>query len=313
MQWSDPTNKREPRVAKKTLAAEFTRPAAGLAFTVLPDPDTYAPQTGFVDGFPAGRDASGTTAWGVHCYGVIGVGRDNAADSGGGTELYVVIGHAPRQLDRNITVLGRVAQVVAEYDSPLIVPTSRSLVMTAARETVQAAYVSAGRLDAYNEESVYYLTDEQFGFVAAVSGTMVRDKPAACFYFGQFFAESLHRALDVGGDAFVAVFGRVHADHDQPVLRIALVPFLDVRHRAERRCEREGELAVHHVQQHRRRALVGDVLELHPGHALQQRDAHVPDRAAARRAVLHLPGPRAGQRDQAAHVPHRHRRMHRHQ
>lgn len=110
VQWSDPTNKREPRVAKKTLAAEFTRPAAGLAFTVLPDPDTYAPQTGFVDGFPAGRDASGTTAWGVHCYGVVGVGRDNAADSGGGTELYVVIGHAPRQLDRNITVLGRVVQ-----------------------------------------------------------------------------------------------------------------------------------------------------------------------------------------------------------
>ncbi len=90
-----------------------------------------------------------------------------------------------------VTVLGRVAQVVADYDSPLIVPTSRSLVMTAARETVQAAYVSAGRLDAYNEDSVYYLTDEQFGFVAAVSGLMVREKPAACFYFGQFFAESL--------------------------------------------------------------------------------------------------------------------------
>jgi len=90
-----------------------------------------------------------------------------------------------------VTVLGRVAQVVAEYDAPLMVPTSRSLVMTAARETVQAAYIAAGRVDAYNEESVYYLTDEQFGFVAAVSGTMVREKPAACFYFGQFFAESL--------------------------------------------------------------------------------------------------------------------------
>jgi hypothetical protein len=90
-----------------------------------------------------------------------------------------------------VTVLGRVAQVVAEYDSPLLVPTSRSLVMTAARETVQAAYVAAGRIDAYNEDSVYYLTDEQFGFVAAVSGLMVREKPAACFYFGQFYAESL--------------------------------------------------------------------------------------------------------------------------
>jgi len=46
----------------------------------------------------------------VHCYGTVGAGRDNAADSGGGTELYVVIGHAPRQLDRNITVVGRIVQ-----------------------------------------------------------------------------------------------------------------------------------------------------------------------------------------------------------
>lgn len=108
VQWSDPANARQPRTAKKTLAGEFTRAAAGLSFTVLPDPDTYAPQTGFVDGFPAARDESQETAWAVHCYGTVGVGRDNDANSGGGTELYVVIGHAPRQLDRNITVLGRV-------------------------------------------------------------------------------------------------------------------------------------------------------------------------------------------------------------
>lgn len=110
VQWSDPTSARQPRGAKKTLAAEFTRPLQGLSFTVLPDPDTYAPQTGFVDGFAAARDPSNGIAWAAHCYGVLGVGRDNAADSGGGTELYVVTGHAPRQLDRNITVLGRVVQ-----------------------------------------------------------------------------------------------------------------------------------------------------------------------------------------------------------
>ncbi|WP_349261156.1 peptidylprolyl isomerase [Povalibacter sp.] len=110
VQWSDPTGARPLGAAKKTLPGEFTRPAQGLSFTALPDPDTYAPQTGFVDGFPAARDAATGTAWAVHCYGVVGVGRDNAADSGGGTELYVVTGHAPRQLDRNITVLGRVVQ-----------------------------------------------------------------------------------------------------------------------------------------------------------------------------------------------------------
>src|SRR6185295_6977958 len=48
--------------------------------------------------------------WLVHCYGMVGAGRDNATDSGGGTELYVVIGQAPRHLDRNVTLLGRVVQ-----------------------------------------------------------------------------------------------------------------------------------------------------------------------------------------------------------
>ena len=90
-----------------------------------------------------------------------------------------------------ITVLSRVAGLAAEYGASLEVPPSRSLVMTTARETVQAAYLGAGRPDAYNEDNIYYLTDEQFGYVAGVTGTMVRDKPAACFYMGAFFAESL--------------------------------------------------------------------------------------------------------------------------
>ncbi len=90
-----------------------------------------------------------------------------------------------------VTVLSRVAGLTAEFDARLDVPTSRSLVMTACRETVEAAYLSAGRPDAYNEDSVYYLTDEQFGYVAGVTGKMVRERPAACFYMGAFFAESL--------------------------------------------------------------------------------------------------------------------------
>lgn len=110
VQWGDPQNTRKPQKAKRTLAAEFTRPATGLSFTVLPDPDTYAPQTGWVEGFPAARESASGSAWAVHCYGVVGAGRDNDADSGGGTELYIVTGQAPRQLDRNITVVGRVVQ-----------------------------------------------------------------------------------------------------------------------------------------------------------------------------------------------------------
>jgi hypothetical protein len=90
-----------------------------------------------------------------------------------------------------LTVLSQVAKTAAEYDAQVEVPTTRSLVMTAARETVQASFLSAGRPDAYNESLIYYVTDEQFGYVAYLSGAMVREKPAACFYMGAFFAESL--------------------------------------------------------------------------------------------------------------------------
>ncbi|NNM24749.1 MAG: fibronectin type III domain-containing protein [Phycisphaerales bacterium] len=91
----------------------------------------------------------------------------------------------------SMTVLARVAKTAAEYDAKVEVPTSRSLVMTTARETVQAAFLAAGRPDAYNKDLIYYVTDEQFGFVAYLQGMMVREKPAACFYMGAFFAESL--------------------------------------------------------------------------------------------------------------------------
>jgi Domain of unknown function (DUF6754)/Fibronectin type III domain len=90
-----------------------------------------------------------------------------------------------------LNVLGRVARTAAQYDADVSVPTSKSLVMTAARETLQGAYLAAGRPDAYNAEAAYYVTDEQFGYVAHLQGMMMRDKPAACFYMGSFFAESL--------------------------------------------------------------------------------------------------------------------------
>ena len=114
VQFGDPTEEESARkpigAAKPHLPAEFTRAAEGLAFDVLPDADGYAPQVGFADGFPAGRDPAGGQAWLAHCYGTLGAGRDVAADSSNGTELYVVDGQSPRQLDRNITVVGRVVQ-----------------------------------------------------------------------------------------------------------------------------------------------------------------------------------------------------------
>ncbi|HWO57916.1 MAG TPA: fibronectin type III domain-containing protein [bacterium] len=90
-----------------------------------------------------------------------------------------------------VTILGYVARTIAEYDTKIEVPTSRSIVMSTARETIKSAYIAAGRPDAYSDDAVHYVTDEQFGYVAAVDGIMVRDKPATCFYMGAFFAESL--------------------------------------------------------------------------------------------------------------------------
>ncbi len=90
-----------------------------------------------------------------------------------------------------LTILGSVAKLTAQYETKLDVPVSRSLVMSNGREVVREAYLSVGRPDFYNDGIVHYITDEQFGYVAAVDGIMVREKPAACFYLGAFFAESL--------------------------------------------------------------------------------------------------------------------------
>ena len=90
-----------------------------------------------------------------------------------------------------LTILGSVAKMTAQYETRLDVPVSRSLVMSNGREVVKQAYMSVGRPDFYNDDIVHYVTDEQFGYVAAIDGIMVREKPAACFYMGAFFAESL--------------------------------------------------------------------------------------------------------------------------
>jgi peptidylprolyl isomerase len=65
---------------------------------------------GFIDSWPVARDPAKGQEWLTHCYAMLGVGRDTSPDSGNGSELYVVIGHAPRHLDRNVSLTGRVVQ-----------------------------------------------------------------------------------------------------------------------------------------------------------------------------------------------------------
>lgn len=111
VQWGDPTDKKAVKTAKRKLDGEFTvKQPKDFAFTRLPDIDGYAPEAGFSNGFHVGRDPKAGTAWLAHCYAAVGVGRGNETNSGDGTSLYVVTGHAPRHLDRNITLVGRVVQ-----------------------------------------------------------------------------------------------------------------------------------------------------------------------------------------------------------
>ncbi len=97
--------------------AEYARPLKGLAIKPLGSPDPYAPGTGFADGWPVAYSAKGGWADLTHCYGTVGVGRDLSPDTGVGGELYAVIGHAPRQLDRNIALVGRVVEGIDKLSS----------------------------------------------------------------------------------------------------------------------------------------------------------------------------------------------------
>ncbi len=111
-----------------------------------------------------------------------------------GKEIFFVPGTQDMeniQTIAGVIILGRVARLTAELETKLEVPVSRSLVMVTAREIVKEAYMNAGRPEAFNENMVHYLTDDQFGYAAAIDGKMVRQKPATIFYMGAFYAESL--------------------------------------------------------------------------------------------------------------------------
>ncbi|MFH1687697.1 MAG: DUF6754 domain-containing protein [bacterium] len=90
-----------------------------------------------------------------------------------------------------ISILGRVAKITAQYDTPLSVPVRYPLVLAAGQEVVEQAYLEAGRPDAYDKDTVKYVAGEQFAFTANVNGYMMRERPATNIYMGGFYAESL--------------------------------------------------------------------------------------------------------------------------
>ena len=112
VQWGDPNfdNDKAKSLgsAAKKIDVEFFAKPKGIDFQRIESRDAYADEVGFVDGFPVASD--GKQAWLTHCYGMVGVSRDVASDSGNGSGLYVVTGHAPRHLDKNVTLVGRVVK-----------------------------------------------------------------------------------------------------------------------------------------------------------------------------------------------------------
>ncbi len=145
----------------------------------------------------------------------------NAIDEavGRATELGKKVLYVPgiMSIDENQTiaslaVLSHVAKMTATYATELDVPNKDPLTFASARETVREAYMQAGRPDLYNDSIVHYVTYDQFAYTAAVSGIMVREKPAANFLIGSFFAEALllaetgqaSGAIQIAGTAEVA-------------------------------------------------------------------------------------------------------------
>ena len=109
VQWGN--NESEKPLPAEVVAkppAEYHRSSKGLGIVPLGSPDAYAPAAGFVNGWPVAHDPKAGIANLAHCYAMVGVGRDLSPDTGTGGELYAVIGHAPRHLDRNIALVGRI-------------------------------------------------------------------------------------------------------------------------------------------------------------------------------------------------------------
>ncbi len=90
------------------LTATVADPCADDGFDSAAICDNFAPAAGFREGWPVAWDDS--SIWPIHCYGMVGVGRNESPDTGTGSELYAIIGHAPRRLDRNLALVGRVIE-----------------------------------------------------------------------------------------------------------------------------------------------------------------------------------------------------------
>ena len=115
----------------------------------------------------------------------------------------------------SMTILAQVARRTADYETPLRVPCNDPIVMNVVREMVKTAYLEEGHPDAYNEENIFFLTEDQFAYAAGVDGIMVREKPATVFLQGSFAAESLILA-ETGNSIGAIQIAGTDSEHQLP-------------------------------------------------------------------------------------------------
>ena len=117
----------------------------------------------------------------------------------------------------SMNILGQVARRTADYETPLLVPCNDPIVMNVVREMVKTAYLNEGRPDSYNEDNVFFLNESQFAYAAGVDGIMLRERPAAIFLQGTFYAESLILA-ETGNSIGAIQIAGTDSEHQLPFL-----------------------------------------------------------------------------------------------
>jgi peptidylprolyl isomerase len=185
-QWGDETEKKALPAGLATVPEQdYTVPADRLVIherpprdaqpSPAPRGDGYAEFTGFARGWPVAYDHG--REWPLHCYGAVGVGRNMSPDTGSGAELYTVIGHAPRHLDRNIAVVGRVISGI-EHLSSLPRGTGALGFYEDERERVPIASIRlASALPEARQPKFEYLSTESDSFARYVDARANRRDP----------------------------------------------------------------------------------------------------------------------------------------
>ena len=185
VQWGDATEKKalpeglvtvpetEYVVSRADAAGWSAARAMRTSAPIIPDP--YASSQALL-GWPVGRGKDGEL-WPIHCYGAVGVGRNMSPDTGSGAELYAVIGHAPRHLDRNIAVVGRVISGIEHLSSLPRGTEALGFYKTEAERAAIASIRIASELPSAEQPKFEYLSTESDSFARYADARANRRDP----------------------------------------------------------------------------------------------------------------------------------------